>query len=217
MTRTAPGFTRIELLIAIGILLVLVAVLLRPILDSQRLPNSVADANQLRTHHQWLELYRMKHGSQLPSAGGCRFVLATWTSGVVPHTAENFDKYFSPGARDSDGDYQRKRKLIAQGEDPWPALNDVTSVDTHYAGRAQEHLATALKGNDEALMATDNEDWWTLRDGTINILFANGDVRSLSWHVLQKQFGLGPFDPEEPIQTWGPKSPIPECRKLAND
>ena len=213
MRRLRAGFTLIELLIVISILGVLASVLMPELDIGRAAATSASDAMQLRTHGQWLEMHRLKHNGSLPDEGGHRFVLATWISGVVPHTEEAFDKYFAPGSRDNDPVYQQKREVVARGGNPWPDHKSVGPDDTHYAGRSRQHLRTA-SGAGEAWMADDNDGLWTHRDGTVNLLLADGNVRTLSYQILAERFSLGPFDKNNPIQTWGPNSPIPECQKL---
>ena len=68
----------------------------------------------------------------------------------------------------------------------------------------------------DALMATDNEGGWTFPDGDVNILLADGNVRTLSYMQMEELYQLGPFNKDNPVLTHGPESPIPECKKLAN-
>ena len=94
-------------------------------------------------------------------------------------------------------------------------LKSTTSRDTHYAGRALEHLQSAMSGEDEALMADDNEGVWSHADGTVNVLFNGGAVRTYNFLDLKSRgYVEGEFDKNKPLETWGPNSPIPECRKL---
>ena len=110
-------------------------------------------------------------------------------------------------------DYLEK---VERGEDPWPDLKATTSLDTHYAGRAREHLQSATSGADEALIGDDNEGVWSHPDGTINILFNGGHVRAYSFTDLQDRgYVSGPFDKSNPVETTGANSPIPPCQKLA--
>lgn len=215
MRRSQSGFTLIELLIVISIIGTLAAVLLPRVLETRAAANASSDALQMKTHFTWFESYKRAHKS-LPSKGGHKFVLSTWTSNIFDHTQENLDMYFSPGTRDADAHYQEQRTLMAQGEDPWPDIGSVTSEDTHYVGRAKKHIRSALQSAHEAWMATDNEGVWSFSDGTVNILFNGGNVRSYSYPELMKVFDLGPLNLDEPVETWGPNSPIKECQKLDN-
>jgi prepilin-type N-terminal cleavage/methylation domain-containing protein len=213
MRRSSSGFTLIELMIVISIIGVLAAVLLPRVLESRDSANAFADSAQLGTHYKWMELYTTKH-KFLPSEGGHKFVMSTWTSKIFDHTEENLDKYFTPGSEDPR--WQEAREMMQRGEDPWTDIKSVTSEDTHYVGRAKDKLRGARAGSDEAWMANDNEGAYSLRDGTVNILFYGGTVRTYSYQEQEKLFSVGPFDKTRPVQTYGPSSPIPACQSLDN-
>lgn len=213
MMKRTSGFTLIELLIVISIIGVLAATLIGPLVGVTQATNVAADAAQLRTHATWFTLYERKHKTSLPREGGHKFVLSTWTSGIFHHGEEELDMYFSPGARNNDPDYRRAREQMELGKDPWPTLAHVSSLDTHYVGRAERFLRTATHGG-EALMATDNEGQWTFADGSVNVLLAGGKVRSYSYQDLQGRFGLGSYDENKPLQTWGAASVVPELQRL---
>jgi prepilin-type N-terminal cleavage/methylation domain-containing protein len=217
MRRLQSGFTLIELLIVISIISLLAAVLLPAVFGAGVAANVTADAANLRWHNQLLELYKIQNKRGLPSEGGSKFVLSTWNMiKKTGMTEENFDRYFTPGRRDNDPDYQQRRALIARGEDPWPELKATQSVDTHYAGRSRDTLQSATSGEDEALIGDDNEGIWSHPDGSINVLFNGGAVHTYSFLDLTNLgYVQGAFDKNNPIETTGPNSPIPACRKLA--
>ena len=213
MRRSPSGFTLIELMIVVAIIGVLAAVLLPAVMGGQDTANVAADEAQLRNSHAaWLEIYKSQHNRGLPSEGGHKFVLSTWK--VVDQTPENFDRYFTPGARDNDAHYQELRKQLLKGEKVWQNLANCSPEDTTYCGRAKQHLKSALQSGNEALMANSNNGMWTHRNGTVNLLLASGQTRSLSYPMMQELYGLGERDVNNPVQTWGENSPITECKKL---
>ena len=211
--RRQSGPTFIELLILVVILSLGWLTLMPTVFGSQVAANVTADSANLEWHGQQLGLYKLQHKRDLPIAGGHKFVLSTWS--IVDKAEESFDRYFIPGRRDNDPDYRARRAQLERGGKIWEDLKGTTSLDTHYAGRAKDHLASATNGKDEALMADDNEGVWSHPDGTVNVLFHGGAVRSYSFLDLKSRGCVqGELDKQKPLETWGPGSPIPECRKL---
>ena len=215
MGHPESGITKIELCVLCVLFAAALLVMLVPSAIGKSEALAVADRMQLRTHYEWLQLYKRKHRDALPPHGGAKFVLSTWTANVFAHTPINLDRFFTPGIREQDPDYRRAREAVQRGQDPWPILAETTTADTHYVGRAKQHLDTA-EAPLEAWMATDNEGRWVFADRFVNVLYGDGQVACYSIDRLRQRFGFDSGKVRGPVVTHGPASPIPACRKLDN-
>lgn len=210
LARSA-GFTLIELLVVIGILGLLAAAILPAIVSSRETAMIYADKANLGWHYQTFLAYKSQF-KRWPKEGGHRFVLAPWVEGTVTDkTPENRDKYFSPHLRENDQRYQELRD--DEANTIWKSFNDLSSSDTSYAGRAKKFLGVDLMSGNEPLMANDNEFAPAFKNGTINMLVGDGNVRELNIEDLKKH-GY-PDDPKEDfVYEVGPNSAHPLLKKL---
>lgn len=203
------GFTLIELMVVIGIISLLVVFLAPRLLESKMATNIAADAGNLRWHYQQITEYKRKF-RRWPRGGGHKFVLDTWVREVCEHTPENRDRYFTPGLMEEDEYYQDEIRT-RDPRDLWKRLEDLSSQDTHYAGRAKGKYRGMESGN-EAWMANDNELGPAFQDGTINVLVGNGNVRQLLKRDQLQEYWQDVYDEEGfPV---GPDSPYPLLQDL---
>jgi prepilin-type N-terminal cleavage/methylation domain-containing protein len=205
--RTA-GFTLIELLVVIGILSVLAVTLLPRVFEGRLAGDIAGDQANLAWHYQNLYTYFKVKKFEMPPDGGHKFVLAPWIKECCEHTAENRDRFFTPG-QEADPRWSELKK-----EDPqkiWASFDELHSDDTLYAGRAKKYFRDMWSGN-EALMANDNEDGAIFSDGTINVLMGSGAVRQLKKAEELQQY-WNADDPGFYIPV-GSDSPVPLLQKL---
>ena len=203
------GFTLIELLIVISIIGLLAVAFIPDLMAGQETAKAAADQKNLSQHGQWLGDYerRVKH---LPSQGGHKFLLDLWVRKVVSPQIENLDRFFSPGLSD-DPHWHELRKKVELGEPIWQSLDEVSSRDTHYAARAEQHILGMNKAG-EAWVANDNEFGWVLQDGTVNVLLAGNVVRSYSLQQLMENYKWPGV--EQVFPTFGENSPMEMLKKL---
>lgn len=205
------GFTLIELMVVITIIGILAAALLPELIKSQEAANQAADQGNLKWHYQVMTLYKNKYEQRSPREGGHKFVLDTWVRGVVEHTEQNVDRYFSVQDRGSDPVY---RELKDQDpETIWKSLDELTSYDTHWAGRAKEHKRGMWSGK-EIIMATDNEGLNIYPDGSVVVLFGDGATKVLNRALDFAEFGYSEDPDEDELIEVGPQSMHPGLQKL---
>ena len=204
----SAGFTLIELMVVIAIISLLAVALLPQVVGSQEAANRAADQANLRYHYQLLFQYkdRYKHS---PRGGGSQFVLDPWVRRVCEHTEQNFERYWTPGIEDD-----HPRVLREQGLDNiWQTVDDISSLDTHYAGRAAEHKRGKLWSGKEPLMSNDNEFGPAFLDQTIHVLMGDGSVKELFFDPDLMDAGYAGDGVEEWFPV-GADSPLELLQKL---
>ena len=131
---------------------------------------------------------------------------------MVPRTKDSINRYFSPTQA---GD-ARWMELAEDTDlkDVWRNIDDITSEDTSYAGRARE-FKKGMNRDEQAWMASDNEGMNHYQDGTILVLMNDGIVRRLKRDPdLMRHGWPEDEDDEEFVYEVGPDSPHPLLRKL---
>ena len=170
------GFTLIEILVVITILGLLMAVILPNVLGAGVTANQQVDRVNLSRIYEFMQEYQAKNSGKLPTGGGHKFLLGPWIEGAIARTEKNRDHYFHPVLRTED-DW-----CIELSKQPvnsiWRKREDVSSKDTHYAGRADKHKP-GMRSPNEAWAANDNEIGPAWDDGTIHVLLSDGMVKPL--------------------------------------
>lgn len=213
--RAQRGFTLIEILIVVGIIGILAAAFLPALISGQATANSAAEQANMRWFHQNLLTYQGKY-KVLPRGDGPRWILDPWVRGVVTHTLENFERFFTPGS--PAGDYQNLKPMVT--EDPhsiWNSPDEISSLDTDWAGPSADTVKGMRRlAEGMPLIATDNEGVQpTYPDGSINVLLGSGSTRLLLIDPDFLEYGYTVAEAETKPVVVGPESPHPLLQKLS--
>ncbi len=212
MNHKSQGFTLIELLVVITIIGLLSVALLPQVLGSKMTANKLADSKNLEWHYQNIIMYQSQHSGKYPRYGGHKFIFDPWVRGVVAHTEQHRDRYFSPQVTAKD-DPRHTELMDEDVKTIWKDFADITSADTNYAGLASEHKRRVDRG-DTIIMATDNEEWNIYPDGVVIVLFGDGATRQLKRDPDFIKYDYSrDVDEEEHIEV-GPNSRHPGLQKL---
>jgi len=211
MKNNPSGFTLIELLVVMSILSLLVVALLPMLATGQIEANKTADAANLRWHYQGFTAYKIQY-KRLPRHGGSQFILMPWVRRIAPRSKDSIDRYFSPTQSGDERWVELKEDM--ELKDVWPRVEDITSQDTSYAGRARNHKR-GMDRAEQAWMASDNEGMNHYEDGTIMVLMSDGVVRRLSRDpdLVKHGWPEGEDDPDY-VYPVGPDSPHPLLNRL---
>jgi prepilin-type N-terminal cleavage/methylation domain-containing protein len=206
--RSQRGFTLIEMMVVISIIGILMYFLLPGLIGATERANQMADQSNLsRGIFQAIRIYHDKHRNY-PPGGGHKFLLGPWIDGDLERTEKNRDIFFTPGLADDYYTELKKKDL----KDLWRRREELTSMDTHYAGRASKFYAGLREGK-EAWAANDNEFGRAFADGTIHVLMGDGSVKALHRKDDLEPKGW-PEDDDDYTYPVGPESPHPLLQKL---
>ena len=126
------------------------------------------------------------------------------------------ERFWVPGISDP-----RKEELqeIAQNDPKgydaiWRSPDEVSSVDTNYAGPGPELKRQRLYGDGKLpIMADDNEFAPLFTDNTVNVLMGSGIVRELKVDPDFIAVGFNPDEPDAKVEV-GPNSAHPLLQQL---
>jgi len=213
MNKRIAGFTLIALMVVIFIISMLAVWLLPNVLGAQETANKLGDERNLGWHYQNMQMYKTRYKGRMPRYGGHKFVFDPWCRGVVSHTDQNRDRFFSPQVL-ATGDWRYDELLEMDVKEIWSDIDEISSADTNYAGRAREHKRTMLSG-DQIIMATDNEEGNIYKDGTVIVLFGDGVTRQLNRDPDLAKHGYSQdIDDEDEHIEVGPESLHPGLKLL---
>ena len=204
---STQGFTLIELLVVIGILSLLVVAFAPDIIGVGASADKAADQANLKWQYQQIYRYQIEK-KRYPKGEGSQWLLGPWVDGFVERTEANFNRYWVPNASDPN-----KEDLQEVGmDDIWKSIDEITSSDTHYAGRAR--IVGNPKSGKAAWAANDNEaETPTFDDGSVNVLTGDSNVKNLQIDPDFLEYGWTLERVEEPFPV-GEDSEHPLLKQL---
>jgi prepilin-type N-terminal cleavage/methylation domain-containing protein len=211
MNTKNQGFTLIELMVVVTIIALLAVAILPELIKSTERANQAVDQANLRWHFTAFTNYKGRYKTP-PRGGGHKFVIDPWVRGVVEHTPQNMDRYFSPQAI-GDGDGRHEELKAMDAEEYWKTQEELTTEDTNWAGLAVENKRGMWSGK-VIWMATDNENGNVYKDGSVVVLFGDGSAKTLFRDPDFIKLGYSPDMDEDDLIEVGPNSRHKLLQKL---
>jgi prepilin-type N-terminal cleavage/methylation domain-containing protein len=203
------GFTLIEILAVIAIILILMTFLLPRVVTAIQQAKVTGCQANLQQLYKDLVVYHMKH-ERLPTGSGVKFFAALITDGDIENTAKNAKRMTCPGVETS------ALAGLAALKDPEDWFKNIDVVDgtfSAYAGRDMKHfpLRSWPGSGKEPLIADDNDDGQMNHPTSTCVLWADGSTTVIELLELREK---GLLTADDKLLKVGPESPVESLRHL---
>jgi len=202
------GFTLIEILAVMAIILILTWFLLPNIVDAYDMSEVRSCSANMGQVYGGMINYKSKY-EHIPESSGVAFFAELMSRGAMTNTSSNARKLTCPAV---DTGSLAIRDL--EPEDWWMDLEELDGTWSSYAGRDLDRFPLRKFPGDgkEPLMADDNDGGMN-HATTTNVLYSDGSVRTYELFELREKGVVG--DQEDLLV--GPDSPVEDLRKLSLD
>lgn len=202
------GFTLIEILAVMAIILILTWFLLPNIVDAYDMAEVRSCSANLGEVHKGMIHYKAKY-ERIPESSGVAFFAELMSRGAMTNTSSNARKLTCPAVDTG--------ALSIRGLDPeqwWMDLESIDGTWSSYAGRDIDRFPLRkFPGDGKEPLVADDNDGGMNHATTTNVLYSDGSVRTFELFKLREEGVLG----EQEILLVGPDSPIEDLRKLSLD